>query len=546
MESINTAIDAQHTDAINRKERFTNANRGPIVFADKTITQDELWVRIYPDDIAIHTHEEALTLEEVEAGKAYWYEVWAADDDYEAKLAAWRAISTSYGSQRAAWIVKTMEAKETEVEKLRSRFQLRSKPTVDVNDKLKQVCDVLISGGDVNEIIKVFGQAYPILDLVEKGLKKIDESHVTLLKKTQHLLLKVQSQVNQLALRVRNEADPEIHARSGALNVVQQFVSAFDRSAKSFQSIKRVDSMELLGKEKEEAGLFPEPEIKESGWTVAPHSKVMPDRFLVITKRNGQYLHVVAGESLPPDQLVVGLDPETFDSETFQYDDDGNLIVDESIKWLTDFEEAKTKGMAVSFTLNAEDVTKGFDKLFVLGVKDTTELQGKELLEQLIDNHHYLPEGSSFLPVATPTNNTETGASGYRTFEEDAALSFAIERNNEEAPAVSADPDFPTDGARLAEGIGVDIDIFDNLDYHDRTEVSEALLMNKALFHGTLGNYMEEGLDTLFTLDNINYTKEFLCNYVTARGFLPTLTNWYTTLWNTSHHGIFRISCHCK
>src|SRR5688572_5182806 len=32
----------------------------------------ELWVRIYPDDIAIHTHERVLTGSEVTAGELYW------------------------------------------------------------------------------------------------------------------------------------------------------------------------------------------------------------------------------------------------------------------------------------------------------------------------------------------------------------------------------------------------------------------------------------------------------------------------------------------
>src|SRR4030095_5564583 len=51
----------------------------------------------------------------------------------------------------------------------------------------------------------------------------------------------------------------------------------------------------------------------------------------------------------------------------------------------------------------------------------------------------------------------------------------------------------------------------------------EAVLMNNALFHGTIGNYMEDGLDTLFTLDNVKHTKAFFTQFVTARGFLPSI-----------------------
>ena len=47
--------------------RFTGAAERP-----------ELLVRIYPDEIAVHTHEETLTGAELEAGRAFWREVSAA------------------------------------------------------------------------------------------------------------------------------------------------------------------------------------------------------------------------------------------------------------------------------------------------------------------------------------------------------------------------------------------------------------------------------------------------------------------------------------
>ena len=43
--------------------RFIDGANGP-----------ELWVRIYPDQIAIDTHEPALTAAEQTAGEAYWNE----------------------------------------------------------------------------------------------------------------------------------------------------------------------------------------------------------------------------------------------------------------------------------------------------------------------------------------------------------------------------------------------------------------------------------------------------------------------------------------
>ena len=70
----------------------------------------EMLLRIYPDDIAIHTHEETLTDDEVVQGKAYWTELFAATkangaDLEDRKKAAWTHLTVLYPPQRAAWVV---------------------------------------------------------------------------------------------------------------------------------------------------------------------------------------------------------------------------------------------------------------------------------------------------------------------------------------------------------------------------------------------------------------------------------------------------------
>ncbi|PBQ33646.1 hypothetical protein CNR22_18310 [Sphingobacteriaceae bacterium] len=65
----------------------------------------ELWVRIYPDAISIHTHESKLTQTEKDDAQIYWNEVWKACGVKKFELGAWRVLCSSYGSKRAAWIV---------------------------------------------------------------------------------------------------------------------------------------------------------------------------------------------------------------------------------------------------------------------------------------------------------------------------------------------------------------------------------------------------------------------------------------------------------
>ena len=51
-----SAVSAAHRDALHGRRRAAR----------------ELWVRVYPDDIAVHTHEKALTRDEADAGVEYW------------------------------------------------------------------------------------------------------------------------------------------------------------------------------------------------------------------------------------------------------------------------------------------------------------------------------------------------------------------------------------------------------------------------------------------------------------------------------------------
>jgi hypothetical protein len=68
---------------------------------------DELWVRVYPDQIMADGHHPPLTAAELAAGNAYWAAVWQAGNppaDQDAVLAPWRGLVARYGAPRAAWI----------------------------------------------------------------------------------------------------------------------------------------------------------------------------------------------------------------------------------------------------------------------------------------------------------------------------------------------------------------------------------------------------------------------------------------------------------
>lgn len=70
----------------------------------------ELWIRVFPDDISIHTHESALTASETKAGSYYWKELWTvkkslpSDFDTQRKK-AWSQVANRFGMNRATWIL---------------------------------------------------------------------------------------------------------------------------------------------------------------------------------------------------------------------------------------------------------------------------------------------------------------------------------------------------------------------------------------------------------------------------------------------------------
>ena len=71
--------------------------------ADKDGTQQhELWVRVFPDTVAVDSHEAGLTDDEYSDGVAFWRDVVTSQDDE----AAWQALVAVYGTTRAGWIMQ--------------------------------------------------------------------------------------------------------------------------------------------------------------------------------------------------------------------------------------------------------------------------------------------------------------------------------------------------------------------------------------------------------------------------------------------------------
>jgi hypothetical protein len=357
--------------------------------------QPELWVRIFPDDISIETHESALTNDEISAGRAYWEMVWRAGGDREAESGAWRALIGGYGAPRAAWIAKAL-----------TPHNLSEKP------------------------------GHPVA--------------------------------------------PEQH------------LSAPPR--------------------------FPEPERRQTSWTRAPRARAMPDCFVITTYAGGEKINEVVGRPIP-DPLILGPDPMQSAGGFRQIE--GNLRVDQAMRWLTDFSQAERIGMAVRIPLAPEQARRGFDLVLALGLRLSLSADGgQRRLENLFEGHHYT-DGLGLVPQGTPTNNTDEAKSGL----DSAALeetSFRVERGGT-LFEIEQDDLRKRDGQRLAEALGIDFAVLQHIDHSDGFDLRDAIAMNRALWPATLGYFMEEMMRPVFDLETIRQTRHFFARYVSGRGALPAI-----------------------
>ena len=364
----------------------------------------ELWIRVYPDEIFTHTFEKTLADEELRAGKNYWLEVWAfersfqnmppesatEENRHQGYLGPWRVLERSYGAARAGWI-----------------------------HKLTRPENYPASNNDWSE-------------------------------------------------------DPK----------------------------------------------FPDVEIKEDFWTSPPRSYMMPDRFVARLYSGDTFREVVGEPIIYP--LALGLDPQSDSEEDFT--PEGNKIrMPDNIHWLTDFTEAEKVGMAIRVSLSPAEYDNGFDQLIVLGLRlSSDEESSQQLVDQMLENHTYKPEGMSFLPKGTPTNNYRQHKSGYQSRDEDAESSMRAFTGSP-LYEVFNEHEKKSDAQHLAEALGLDPERFNHIEKAEQQDVSEAASMNKLLWPASWGYYLQQFIQPKISLDDIEKTRKFFIKYVSGGGLLPSL-----------------------
>ncbi len=438
---------------------------------------DELWVRVYPDDIAVDVFEDMLSESEAQKARTYWAEHWRAAGREADLRGAWRGLLSGQGSGRSHWVIQTYRP----LNEADRPVPIDGVPTV----ILTIVTQVPLVPPEKNTVTTFW-----------TALWKAGENGAA-----------QTAAAEALTLALGADRAAEIVANYAPRNLADPPPQDVDRAGTTVM----VAYLEFPTDAD-----FP---LREAGWAQQPHTNVMPDR-LVLLGWVGDELRLEELGNPIPSPLATGPDPSADPDQQLRAEGD-ELKVDAAMEWVTDFPQAIKMGMGFRVPLTPAAFRRGFDRLMVLGLRSRADASlGAKQLQDLFLHHHQSKAGLSILPQGRPTNNIEGEAAAY-SWQEDPDLSFDIYFGT---PAPDpADGIGKTDGRHLAEILGLDPAALRDLPFYGRTDIGDARAMNTALWPATGGYFMESMLDPVFSEGTISQTREFFTRHVLARGPLPAI-----------------------
>lgn len=491
----------------------------------------QLWVRVYPDDIFVKTHEEKLTQTELDAGRQFWKVWWAASNDSDLEMAAWRTLCTALGTKRASWVARLLNPITSNVPQ--NNTALQQKPSEKITDALQLLEGVYVQfkkippGKTAADTYK-FLQTSAVLQTVNNTLPQVITALTGIATAQDYLLEKLTASfirsadaVNQLALQAQQLTPAQVTQFQSVLQAFTATTQFFGNLQTLLSNITPADHKKFVDT-LADPFVYPAVQLKDKDWTAAPATDVLPDRFVVVTEKNGVFRHIQVGNPINQN-LQLGLDPQKFNNGAiYSIDAGGNMVIDEKLKWMTDYPEAVKNGMGITLDLSDAQYNEGFDRLIVLGVKNTDAANSRVLLEKLITNHIYSADGMTFLKTGTPTNNTHERKAGFG-LDDDLEERYNIEIKNIKYDAAQTNNLLKADGRFFCDALGLDNKVLQYANNGDNLEIANALAMNRSLWGATLGHYMEEMWDKLFTYDNIRRTEKFFTSYCSGRGIVPAI-----------------------
>ena len=441
----------------------------------------ELWVRAYPDDIAVDAFEATLSESERLRIEAYWVNIWRSGGNEGEDRGAWAVLAGAAGAGRAHWLTRNYLPKNAAEKPLKTPGDPAVFLVIPVHEEL---ADPELSG------VRVFWEAF----WRAGGDPGLQQSAV---KDLENLVGPERAAVLRKDYAPANLADPPPPGDPDAIDV---------------------DVLQLIFPAAEEVV------TREGGWSQAPRVDLMPDRLVLIGYQGSNVVLEELGRPIPP-SLQVGPDPAAPESEHLRPEGEEIFYGDE-LAWIADFDKAVAIGMGFKVALDPLRFSQGFDRLMVLGVRlADDEKAGQAALENLFDHHHHGRTGLSIVPQGRPTNNVEDGGAAY-SWREDPNVSFDHYFGHDFGAGPADDPaewNARSDGRRLAAGLGLKSEALQAIPFYGHHDVGDAFAANTALWPATIGYFMDSMLDSVFDTATVEKTRDFFTRHVTARGNLPAI-----------------------
>jgi len=259
-------------------------------------------------------------------------------------------------------------------------------------------------------------------------------------------------------------------------------------------------------------------ESQADSWFVNQCLEMLPERFTFVGVNANGERRVQSGKRI--DERVKTLSFEN--THTAEEGDIQRLLKNSSAQWITDYALAEELGMAITIeasSLNENDLC--FDKIVVMG----TCSQSKP--EDLFEAHLWGQDDFSIVPVGTPTNNTKQAKTGIS--EEDELIEHFFETQIKaliDGIILSEDSDDledkqKNDGEILAPYLALAPQQIQSVVNSSGSSIQHAKNMNRVLFDMGIGNVLAELCGSFVDHQSIAKTKDFYCQYVSARGYLP-------------------------
>lgn len=427
-------------------------------------------VRVFPDDVLVDTFQPEIAEAEFRNVSNYWVHRWRAGGDSAGHRAAWASLVRSCGAGRAKWLTEEVKPENPGDEPVAAPRDhiLVIRPPVSVPDEEK-------------EHIKTFWERVWLTAGGERDAAFTD-------------LVEMVGAIR--AAEIETDLVP---------------VNFRDISVKPDHSIRPV----VVFLDLPARNSLP---IAQNAWTRGARCWLLPERFVLMGFRNGRLVHQEVGAPISP-ELQIGPDPSADESKQIRAHGP-DLEVSGALRWTIDFEDAVEKGMGFVIHVENDQPWPEFDRLFVLGLRlGSNATDGATELTELIRNHQGSRKGFSLLPQGRATNNTDDSSSGYTWWEDpDESFQHFFETDPDEDPQ---EWERRKDGAWLAGMLGIDCGVLqDSPNYHGRDQ-AEARAMNIALWPATLGYYMEQMMEPVFSEETVQKTRDFFNRFVIGRGTVP-------------------------